>query len=205
MTETRWDGPGLDAWDAWRPERVAELLAGTTVPWCVVGGWAIDLYLGRETRTHEDLEIAIPRHGFSTLRTHLAGYRLHEVNDGSVRALADDESPSADAHQNWVLDVDADAWRMDVMLEPSDADTWRFRRDPHVQAPRARMVGYRDRIPYLRPEGVLLFKAKAVREKDERDFAACLAVLDDNSRGWLAAALARVHHGHHWIEQLRNG
>jgi len=30
-------------------------------PWFIAGGWAIDLFLNRETRLHEDIEIGIYR------------------------------------------------------------------------------------------------------------------------------------------------
>jgi len=198
-----WEGPPLEAWHAWRPEQAAELLAGLTVPWCVVGGWAIDLWLGHETRTHEDLEIAILREDFAAVRDRLSAFALHSVSDGEVRLLAPDALPPPESHQNWVLDTAADAWRMDVMLEPGDADTWVFRRDEKIRAPRAEMIGSRHGVPYLKAAGALLYKAKATtRPKDEADFAACLPRLDERSRLWLGGMLARVHPDHPWLAPL---
>ena len=200
----RWDGPPLDAWAAWRPDEVARRLAGVRVPWCVVGGWAIDLFLGAETRHHEDLEIAVPRADFAAIRAQLAEFALHVVGDGEVRALAPDELPPPERHQSWVLDARANAWRMDVMLEPGDADTWIFRRDESIRVPRAQMIGVsRDGIPYLRPEGALLYKAKATRAKDEADFAAVLPRLEPSARAWLRGALERMHPEHAWISALK--
>jgi hypothetical protein len=197
-----WDGPPLEAWRAWKPKEAATLLAGVDVPWCVVGGWAIDLFVGRETRPHEDLEIAIARPDFPRIRDHLHGFRLHSVGDGEVRALARDEVTPAEKHQNWVLDVDENVWRMDVMLEPGDRETWVYRRDETLRAPRERMVSMRDGVPFLRPEAALLYKAKAHRPKDDADFATCLALLDDAARKWLREALSRLHPAHAWIENL---
>lgn len=203
---THWEGPPLDAWRAWTPEEAAARLAGAGVDWCVVGGWAIDLFLGRRSRGHEDLEVAVPRAGFRAVRRALAGYRLHVVGDGEVRALPEGEEPPADRHQNWVLDVAAHAWRMDVMLEPGDTATWVFRRDPTIRAPRREMVGRTPGgIPFLRPQGALLFKAKAVRPKDEHDLAVSLPGMDAPARAWLARALERAHPGHPWIEVVRAG
>jgi hypothetical protein len=59
-------------WDPWRPADIARLLAGVTAPWCVAGGWAIDLFLGRQTREHGDLEIAVPASAFPVIRDALA-------------------------------------------------------------------------------------------------------------------------------------
>ena len=67
---THWDGPLLEAWKPWAPETCARMLADCKLPWCVVGGWALDLSIGRETRFHEDLEIAITRDGIPHLKAH---------------------------------------------------------------------------------------------------------------------------------------
>jgi hypothetical protein len=199
-----WEGPGLDAWRPWTPEQVAAELDGMRAPWCVVGGWAIDLWLGERTRDHSDIEIAVPRAYFGAIRDRLGAYRLYVVGDGEVRALAPGELPPAEKHQNWVLDEASSAWRVDVMLEPGDASTWIYRRDERIRAPRARMIGSRDGIPHLAAQGSLLFKAKNMRDKDEVDFAACLPRLDADACAWLADALSLVQPGHVWIERLRS-
>jgi hypothetical protein len=205
MTEhTHWDGPGLDGWRPWHPAEAARVLSGMKIPWCVVGGWSIELALGGAHRAHSDLEIAVPRSCFEAVRDHLCDYRLHVVGDGEVRALPPGAVPPEDRHQNWVLDPSENAWRMDVMLEPGDRTTWVFRRDERISAPRARMVAIRDGIPYLRPEGALLFKAKSLLAKDEADFAACLPVLDAAARRWLIDALDIVHPDHPWRDRLTN-
>jgi hypothetical protein len=199
----RWDGPPLEAWAPWRPEEIARRLAGTRARWYVIGGFAVDLCLGRETRPHHDAEIAVPRDELALVRESLADFVFHTVG-GEVRRLAHGEAPPPERHQNWVLDPVANAWRIDVMVEPGDADTWVFRRDESIRAPRAAMVGATpDGIPFLRPQGVLLYKAKDAREKDEADLAAVLPALDAPARAWLHAALARAHPGHRWLARLR--
>ena len=199
-----WDGPPLDAWrGAWTPKAAARKLAGVGAPWCVVGGWAIDLFLGRQTRPHGDLEIAIVRVDLPALRAHLAAYRFHAVGDGEVRALAPGEPPPDDTHQTWVLDAPAQLWRLDVMREPGDHATWVFRRDETITAPRAQMIAVRDGIPYLRPEAVLLYKAKSPRPKDEADLAACQPHLTPEARAWLREALERAYPDHAWIAESR--
>jgi len=202
----RWDGPPLEAWQAWSPCEVAQLLAGVDAPWCVVGGWAIDLFLGRETRAHEDIEIAVPRGFFPPLRRHLEGrYTLYVVGDGETRRLTPGEPFPPDRHQCWLLEEAANKWRLDIMQEPGDADHWVCRRDDRLSLPRAGIQARTAHgIPYLAPEAVLLFKAKYRRPKDETDFANCLTKLSGDARRWLAEALVLVHPGHAWIEPLRD-
>ena len=200
---THWDGPGLEAWHAWTPEQAARELASVAIPWCVVGGWAIDLFLGEQTRDHEDLEIAVLREDFSHVRHALNRFVFHVVGDGEVRRLSEAAEPPRDKHQTWVLDIAAGAWRVDVMLEPGNPSTWVFRRDEAIRAPRAFMIQHTtDSIPFLGPHGVLLYKAKAARSKDEADLARCLPQMAHDQRVWLATALERVHPKHPWLERI---
>jgi hypothetical protein len=198
-----WDGPGVDAWSPWTPDELAQRLDGFARPWCVVGGFAIDLFLDATTRPHLDLEIAVARADLPLVRAHLPQLVFHAVGDGSVRRLRADEAPPLDRHQSWGLDERAGAWRVDVMVEPGDADWWVYRRDEQIRRPRAEMVSESERgVPYLRPEGTLLFKAKRMSPKDDLDFAACLPRMETTARAWLADALRTTHPGHAWIDAL---
>jgi hypothetical protein len=200
-TEPDWEN--IAEWKPWRPEEVAVLLRNCDIPWCVAGGWALDVWRGAETRPHEDIEIAIPRRYFPAIRDRLSGFRLFTVGDGDVRPLDASGIPSAAKHQNWVLDEKAHAWRMDIFLEPGDADLWVFRRDETIAGPRAHLVAHsRHGIPYLKPEAVLLYKAKAMRAKDDADFAAAGPRMSLDARAWLADALGRAHPGHPWLARL---
>jgi hypothetical protein len=178
-------------------------MSGCGAPWWVVGGWAIDLAMGRETREHEDLEIGIGRVDFPVVRRHIEsqGFEMRVAGDDEIIRLGPDETPETRKHQNWVFDPAVDLWRLDVMLEPADAETWRFRRDPRIRAPRSFMIADGD-IAHLKPHGVLLFKAKAARPKDEADLATAAPTLTREQRTWLIEALELVHPGHAWIEVL---
>jgi hypothetical protein len=199
-----WDGPGLGAWRPWSPAQAAAMLEGAHVPWCVVGGWAIDLFLGHQTRPHDDIEVAVPRRFFTAVRETLQGtYALHAVGDGEVWRLKPGDHFPDGKHQCWVLEETTGRWRLDIMQEPGDADHWICRRDESIGAPRDEIVLHTaDGIPYLAPQAVLLFKAKYARPKDEADLAACLPRLSPHARNWLAEALQRVHPGHAWLEKL---
>ena len=63
------------------PRQVLSLLAGFGMPWWVAGGWAVDLFIGRLTRPHKDIEIAVFRHDQLVLQEHLAGWSLRKVVD----------------------------------------------------------------------------------------------------------------------------
>lgn len=202
----RWEGPPIEAWSmAWTPDHAARALRGVAAPWAVAGGWALDLWMGQQTRAHEDLEIAVPTLFFPEIQARLEslGLRLFVIDDAQAIALSPGETPPPRTHQTWAMDPAVMGWRMDVFREPGDAQTWIYRRTGELNAPRAWAAGRTAAgIPYVAPQVVLLFKAKAARDKDEADFALVAPRLSPEARDWLAAALRRIQPGHHWIEKL---
>jgi hypothetical protein len=197
------DAPSVDRWDAWPPAEVARLLTGVATPWWVAGGWALDLWLGRQTRDHADVEICTPRAEWTSIRDRLAGHDLWCVHDGRRRLLAPGAPVPDVCRQVWVCDRQTRSWRLDVMLEAGGSDEWVCHRDPGIRRPLREATGATaDRIPYLRPEIVLLLKAKAARPKDEADLDAFLPRLEPAARRWLARALAALHPGHRWLDRL---
>ena len=61
-------------------EAVARVMAGYPHPWFVSGGWAIDLFVERVTREHEDLEVGVLRRDQEALRAYLAGWQMSKVD-----------------------------------------------------------------------------------------------------------------------------
>ncbi|MEV7901916.1 nucleotidyltransferase domain-containing protein [Streptomyces anulatus] len=194
----------LDArWSSsWTPGEVAQRLSGIGTPWCVAAGWALDLFRGRQTRDHGDIEIAIPEAGFPEVRDRFPGYVFDAVGSGRIWEDASPEELAA-VHQTWLRDPATGNYVLDVFREPHDGDTWICRRDETIRLPYREIVHHtRDGIPYLAPELVLLFKAKHTRPKDRRDFDATVPHLTGAQRATWAELLARVHPGHVWLTDL---
>jgi hypothetical protein len=194
----------LDArWSSsWTPSEVARHLAGVAAPWCVAAGWALDLFRGRQTRAHGDIEIAIPAAGFPEVRSRFPGYAFDAVGSGRIWADATPQELAA-VHQTWLRDPATGNYLLDVFREPHDGDTWVCRRDESIRFPYREII-HRTQggIPYLAPELVLLFKAKHAREKDQADFDATVPHMTPAQRQALATLIARVHPGHHWLADL---
>jgi len=196
-----------EPWHAWTPDEAVRRLEGIDVPWAVAGGWAIDLHLGHPTRVHDDLEICVPAACAATV---LAAFRAprwswHVPEAGLLHAVdgPDGAGLLAREHQTWLWSVDDSACVLDVFREPHDGDTWLCRRDPALRRPLDDVIATSDSgVPYVRPEIVLLFKAKYCRPKDAADLAVCLPVLEQPARAWLRSALRRVHPGHPWLDAL---
>ena len=186
----------IDAWDSWEPPVVAARLEGVGVPWCVAGGWAVDLHLGGRRREHADVEIAVPAGHFDAIADRFSDLDLHVAADGEV--VPSDPVAMAAHYQTWAWDPGASCWRFEVFREPHDGDVWICRRDARLRRPYGNLIRTdRNGIPYLSPEVVLLFKAKHRRPKDEGDYAALAPVLTAAERAWLDEALDLVHPGPH--------
>ena len=192
-----------DAWSPWHPRELAQRLDGVSRPWCIVGGWALDLWHGHETRAHEDIEFTVLRGDLGLFRAALSDLEFYATGSGVVDYLPDGLEPPEDIFQIWCQDVAAQRWRVDMMIEPGTPDMWVYKRDPGIRRPRAEMVAVTgDGLPYLKPAAILLFKAKHARDKDETDFANALPKLETAERAWLKAMLERTLPGHDWIGRL---
>ena len=195
----------VDAWDAWHPSTIATLLRGVSTPWCVVGGWALDLFRGEQTREHEDLEIAVPQAGFDEIAQRLDGLDFFvPCGEGRLVALEGAGDHFFGSHQTWGRDHTTGNWRVDVMRDPHEGDTWICRRNRTIRRPYEELIAYTsDGIPYELAEMTLLFKAKHRREKDEEDFAGAAPLLDPTARAWLRDTLIDLYGADDpWVSRL---
>jgi hypothetical protein len=193
-----------NAWDPWSPDELFARLDGSGLDWYIVGGWALDLWHARPTRTHEDLEFSVRCDQIGRCREMLSELEFFMAKDGKLSHLPSAAPLPADAWQQWGADMDAGCWRVDMMVDRGTSDLWVYKRDPSLSMPRA--VALRKTasgISYLAPSLVLLFKAKHVREKDNQDFHTALPKLEPHEKANLRRWLERLHPGHQWLEALQ--
>ncbi|TCB88286.1 hypothetical protein E0H26_28540 [Micromonospora zingiberis] len=196
--EARWTG-------CWKPIDVARRLVGTAVPWYVAAGWALDLFRGEQTREHHDIEIAVPVGRFPEIRERFAEFTFDAIGAARIWESATPEVLAA-TRQTWLREPETGRYLLDVFREPHDGDVWICRRDETIRLPYADIIRHTpDRIPYLTPELVLLFKAKHVRPKDQADFDGVLPLLTRPQRETLFRLLKQVHPGHAWLAALPPG
>jgi hypothetical protein len=184
---------------------LASLLRGGDLSWWIAGGWAIDLFVGRQTRPHGDTDVLVLRRDQLAVQAALGGWDLHTADPpGTLRPWAPGEVLPAAVHDIWCRAAPDAPWALQLMLADAEGGRWVFRRDRRISGPLARL-GRRspEGLPYLAPEVQLLYKAKRPpRPKDEADFAAALPLLGDEGRRWLAAALATYDPAHPWRSRL---
>lgn len=186
------------------PAAVAALMQGFPAPWCIAGGWALDLFLGRLTRAHGDMDVAIFRADQRLLRGHLAGWSFRKVAGGVMVDWDAGESLDPPVHEVHASAPGGER-SLEFLLNERSGGEWVFRRNPAVRCPADRVVVYSGAgLPLLCPAIVLLYKAKHTRAVDERDFDAALPSLSSGQRAWLRDALDVAQPGHAWLARLRN-
>jgi lincosamide nucleotidyltransferase A/C/D/E len=88
---------------------IIKLLEENKIEVCVDGGWGVDALLGKQTRQHEDLDIALPHKDVPRLRELLRARGYHDVpRDDSWDCnfvLGDEHGHLVDAH-TYTFDAD---------------------------------------------------------------------------------------------------
>jgi hypothetical protein len=201
----------LGRWRPWSPDKTATFFAALHVPWWIAGGWAIDLFLERRTREHEDIDVLILRRDHQAVRTLLGTWDVQAAlpqprNEAwPFRPWHVDETLDETIHDIWCRPDATQPWTVQLMIADTHGDQWLFRRLPAISRPVATIGGTTPAgIPYLAPEIQLLYKAKGLRPKDEADFLHTVPALRRERRNWLRDALTQVHPHHPWLDQLMN-
>lgn len=182
-------GDHLGSWAPFDVAGVEALLSDTDVLWWLSGGEALDVFLGRPTRAHGDIDVSVRRSDWPSLRQYLAGKLDVKVAHNGVLTDVTDDSLDAEIHGFWTRDLRGGPWRLQINLEPIDGPDWVYRRDMRIRRPVDQVVWWRGTLPYVNPAVQLLFKAVDTRPQDEQDFTAVLPSLSERDRQWLAEAI----------------
>src|SRR3989442_4627831 len=106
---------------------VARLMQGFPHPWYIAGGWAVDLYLGRETREHDDIDVVILRKDQFELQRYLTDWAFVKVVDGQRLPWTDRERLHLPVHE--VHATSSNPGPIQFLLHASSGRTLQFRRN----------------------------------------------------------------------------
>ncbi len=197
-----------DSLGAWEPAPLAEVVAlfsGSSTPWWIAGGHAIELAAGRHIRDHADIDVLVLRRDQLTVQKLLAGWQWFAADPpGSLREWEPAEILPEGVHDIWCRPTQESPWRIQVMLDEAAGNDWISRRDPRIRRPISSLgCTTEDGIPYLAAEVQLFYKAKNPRAKDTFDFEAVLPALTAAQRTWLHAAIRECYgEAHAWRQHL---
>jgi hypothetical protein len=171
--------------------------------WCVIGGWAVDSWLGRQSREHPDVDIGIFRNDEATLFQYMSDWHLaaHDTPDATHDDQWDGSPLGFPAH---IHARHADWPELDFNFSERLGDKLIVSRDPALAVSLDEAIRPSAwSVPTLAPELVLWHKAQGeIRPRDQTDFDALLPTLEVGQREWLASA-PRLGDAHHqWLAHL---
>lgn len=121
MTTTPTSRPA-DPWLPLEPAAIAELFAGTEARWWLSGGVALEHWLGRPIRDHDNVDVStIPTDLQALLADLPEPLRAWGVVEGRVVPF-DELPPDADVQPVLLRDESRDAWVLQVKRRGRDAD-----------------------------------------------------------------------------------
>lgn len=187
-------------------ESIAALLSPLPVTWGFCGGWAIDLFLNRITRSHKDVDVAIMRADqqiiFDFLRQR--GWALEKAVDGSLIPLKENELLELPIHTIWCRNACSQPDFLEILLNEHEGDHFLFRRDRLIRYPlnKAFLISPSG-FPILASEIALLYKSNNLHDAENRhDFQSALPALNTERKRWLAQALRTLSPEHEWLNGL---
>jgi hypothetical protein len=187
-------------------ESIATLLGPLEIPWGFCGGWAIDLFLNRITRSHKDVDVAILRTDqrliFDFLRQR--GWLLEQAVAGKLYPFQEDEFLTLPIHTIWCQKANYRPAFLEVLLNESGQDQFVFRRERSIRCQLEEAFSISPSgFPILAPEIVLLYKSSAPSTLSNRlDFQSALPLLSTQKRRWLIQALHTLSPEHVWLKDL---
>jgi hypothetical protein len=187
---------------------ISHLFKKTGKPFWLGGGYSIDLFLGIETRAHEDLDFIIKRSDQLAFQEILAGWDLQAADPpGSACLLpwAKGHFYELPIHNIWCRKNETSPWDLEILFSEFEEEEWVYRRNNSIRGPLSSFSWQTDDgLKVLVPEIQLLYKSRSKRPKDFEDLHNCLARLSGQQKkilqDWI---LLDSGVDHPWLEILR--
>src|SRR5580693_8045658 len=103
------------SWRRTTPSECTRWFSALAAPWWIAGGWAMDLFLGSQTRQHNDLDIGVLRRDAMSIVSMLADWEIFEAKGGLLRQLQPRQPPRADVNSLWCRPEGASDWVLELM------------------------------------------------------------------------------------------
>lgn len=196
------------------------------IPWAICGGFAIDLFLEKDTRTHGDIDICV----FEKDREKIFHYMLQNNwlvyefrGQGKVRPL--DAALSSETGRNlmctngecdivkfYPCENEDLLWYeffhtgikefnyLEFLFNTTNEDCFVFDKSQGIKRKISKAILFKNGIPYLAPEIVLLYKASRSENAEYHyDFEQTYLHMDDEQKTWFSQSLDVLYpDGHIW-------
>ena len=192
----------------YHPREILSLLGSAPFQWWIAGGWTFDLFLGKQTRDHFDVDVAISREDQLLAQHYLDKWDFWSTRrdeNGSIvlGAWESGQTLGKEFPGVWARESSQSPWRFEFLFHEIREQTWIFRYAEQVQHSVTTIGGLSSEgIPYQLPEISLLMKALRLRTVDEEDFRQVFPHLNQRQRTQLAHDLHKLNPEHPWLSAL---
>jgi hypothetical protein len=144
---TTWKDPTMAAehlgpWAPLSPEDAGVVFSACEARWWVAGGWAIDLLVGRQTRSHADFDVLVLRPEQHVVRSYLHAWDVHAADPpGTLRPWPIGEILPLSVHDIWCRRDPSAPWAFQLMIDDVHGEDWLFRRDHRIRRPVRTLAG----------------------------------------------------------------
>ena len=192
----------------YQPLEILSLLEAAPFRWWITGGWSIDLFLGKQTRSHFDIDVAIARSDHLNAQSYLNRWDFwstmrNDEGDIVLNRWVIGHSLGIEIPGVWARESQNAPWRFEFLFQEINDGIWTFRYNDSVQHSVEEIGGYSPvNIPFQLPEISLLLKALRLRDIDEEDFQRVLPHLNHRQREQLSIDIRKIQPQHHWLSVL---
>lgn len=202
-----WDSLNIgdNNWNPLSVDEVRKEFARFKYQWWIAGGWAIDLFLKKQTRKHDDIDILVQRDDQLEIQNLLEGWDLWAADPpGTLKPWLKGEFLKKGLQDIWGRRTPKHPWQIQIMLFDTESADWIFKRDESIRRSLKSVTWTTDNgLSLLAPEVQLLYKSRSLREKDQQDFTNALPAMSIEQKKWLKDNLKKVYkEGHEWLNHL---
>jgi len=184
---------------------IVRLMQDYNRTWAICGGWALDLFLGRVTRPHEDVDVMIPRRDQLHIQAYLydRGWSLKVAAGGNLTPWQNGDFLQLPLHCIWCHNEDYQPGFVELLLNEMDGEHFRFRRDTSIAIPADQALLQTEQgIPILAPEIVLLYNSKYDKTENDPEVHVIVGALAPEKKAWLRDMLVKLYGHHKWVQYL---
>ena len=211
-------------------EKLKNFMAESQFRWALCGGFALDLFLGRNIRPHGDIDLCVLEEDREAAKNYALskGWQVYEFRGwGKVRPL-DHEMPSDPGRNLMCLGDGCDIvkfypcedagmlyhqffhtgmkefYYLEFLFNSTRGNNLVLDQRKGLQRELSKAFLRRDGICYLAPEIVLLYKASDSENPDyQLDFEETYPHLNGDQRDWFQNGMKQLYpEGHPWENQL---
>lgn len=176
-------------WQLLSIESLKQIIQDADYDWYLAGGIALDEFLGRKTRDHEDIDILVNFKYLERILDYFNSYKVYTARNGSLSLSALNNIKSTDSL--WITKDENESFIIEILLFEEEEGHWIYKRDNAVRKKIEDIYFDKNDMKIIQPEIQLLYKMNSsnVREKDLYDYHNVYPVLEERQKAWLDSVL----------------